>query len=301
MMFLPEDYATDESGSGGGEKKRPHRVTTPPVAGDLGDGEYLEYGVGGTGFADKYPMLFVSEGEFGVRCSVILLNLVLNEGNQDQTRSLTIRENSSISSLLFYLRICSESFADVRSSIAQSLLPTPPSHLTNIKPLSTTTWPPARVEGFQMERFRPNVVVEGVGEAWSEDGWKEVGVYPASVEEENESGEELDAVDEATRDDELASATDNNRLSRGNFILTSRCGRCQLPNVDPSTGIPDPAVPYKVIAKYRRVDPEIKYTPCFGVNGMPVRAEGEVRVGDRVEVMRWNDWGKLEVETKKKD
>ncbi len=31
----------------------------------------------------------------------------------------------------------------------------------------------------------------------------------------------------------------------------------QLPNVDPDTGIADPALPYKVIAKYRRVDPEV--------------------------------------------
>jgi hypothetical protein len=44
---------------------------------------------------------------------------------------------------------------------------------------------------------------------------------------------------------------------KGTLVCTSRCGRCQLPNVCPETAEPDKVVPFKVISKYRRVDPAV--------------------------------------------
>lgn len=42
------------------------------------------------------------------------------------------------------------------------------------------------------------------------------------------------------------------------------------------------------MAKFRNVDPSDPYTPCFGVNGVPVGEDGcgILRVGDRVRVTR---------------
>ena len=59
----------------------------------------------------------------------------------------------------------------------------------------------------------------------------------------------------------------------------------QLPNVDPQTGVRDPAVPYKVLMKFRTgIDPANMNKPCFGCNGV-VDGSGIVRVGDGVRVV----------------
>lgn len=60
----------------------------------------------------------------------------------------------------------------------------------------------------------------------------------------------------------------------------------QLPNVAPETGVRDKAVPYKVLMKFRtNIDPENKWKPCFGCNGVPL-GYGEIRVGDQVGVRK---------------
>jgi uncharacterized protein YcbX len=61
----------------------------------------------------------------------------------------------------------------------------------------------------------------------------------------------------------------------------------KLPNVDPTTGVRDAAVPFKPLIKTRRgLAPEVPGGACFGVNAVP-RKEGVVRVGDVVTVMSW--------------
>lgn len=87
------------------------------------------------------------------------------------------------------------------------------------------------------------------------------------------------------------------------ILLVSKCQRClvselllfpvsgshsffKLPNVHPETGMRDPAVPYKILMKFRtNVDARNKYKPCLGCNGVP-SGNGEVRVGDAVLVRR---------------
>lgn len=65
------------------------------------------------------------------------------------------------------------------------------------------------------------------------------------------------------------------------------------------------------MAKFRNVDPADPYTPCFGVNGVPVvdfeerelelEQEGWIRVGDRVRVTRVLSVKELELVMKGKE
>ncbi|KIP10154.1 hypothetical protein PHLGIDRAFT_66205 [Phlebiopsis gigantea 11061_1 CR5-6] len=115
-------------------------------------------------------------------------------------------------------------------------------------------------EKVPIERFRPNIVVKGAGVPFAEDTWQRITIHAG-----------------ANRD------VDESRT----ITLVSRCARCLLPNVDPSTGIRDAAVPYKVIMKFRTgVDPSNANKPCFGSNGVP-GGNGVVRVGDHIAIRGW--------------
>ena len=96
-----------------------------------------------------------------------------------------------------------------------------------------------KLEG--VTRFRPNIVVKGVDQAYDEDGWKEIEVG-----------------------------------SVGKIYCVARMPRCQLPkcpspaphsdcSVNPATGVKDLNQPYKTMTKYRRIDPGAKYHPCLGM------------------------------------
>ncbi|KIY73375.1 hypothetical protein CYLTODRAFT_417060 [Cylindrobasidium torrendii FP15055 ss-10] len=109
-------------------------------------------------------------------------------------------------------------------------------------------------ERLVVERFRPNVVLQGAG-PFAEDLWEEINIGETSTE-------------------------------RQDFILVSKCARCLLPNVNPDDGTRDKAVPYKPLLKIRvGVDAANKRKPCLGCNGIPLGC-GELRVGDRVSVRR---------------
>ncbi|KAK4698283.1 hypothetical protein P7C70_g7998, partial [Phenoliferia sp. Uapishka_3] len=78
-------------------------------------------------------------------------------------------------------------------------------------------------ESLEIERWRGNVVVEGVGEPWEEDSW-------AEIQFERPGGERVE------------------------WFISSRCARCissQLPNVDPASGIRDKVVPDKLLRPSR--------------------------------------------------
>jgi len=112
--------------------------------------------------------------------------------------------------------------------------------------------------GISIERFRPNIVVQGAG-PWAEDDWTEIAI---------------------------GSTKEAAKLSPS-ISLVSKCQRCLLPNVSPETGVRDKAVPYKVLMKHRiGVDPLAKMKPCVGVNGVP-SASGVLNVGDWVEVRHY--------------
>ncbi|KAF6525488.1 hypothetical protein HZS61_011283 [Fusarium oxysporum f. sp. conglutinans] len=102
-----------------------------------------------------------------------------------------------------------------------------------------------------IERFRPNIIIRGGGEPWTEDSWKALRIN------EGEGSLDLDVV--------------------------SRCLRCQVPNVDPETADKHPRQPWNQLVKYRRIDPGLKFKPSFGMLCVP-RTEGLVTVGMKFNV-----------------
>lgn len=108
-----------------------------------------------------------------------------------------------------------------------------------------------------VERFRPNIVFSGAKEPFDEDSWEEISVHDSESDQ-----------------------------SKGRIVLVSRCTRCLLPNVDPSSGIADKAVPFKIISKYRRVDIRDKYSPCVGVNAVSLLESFPISVGDTVTISK---------------
>ena len=96
-----------------------------------------------------------------------------------------------------------------------------------------------------MRRFRPNLVVSG-GAPFAEDDWRRVRIGPVE------------------------------------FEGVENCQRCELPTVDPDTGVPDPRrEPMRTLARYRRRSTGGVF---IGQNLVP-RGSGTVRVGDRVVVL----------------
>jgi uncharacterized protein YcbX len=94
-----------------------------------------------------------------------------------------------------------------------------------------------------MNRFRPNLVVRG-GEAFAEDGWREIRVGEAVLQ------------------------------------AAKPCGRCQVTTTDQATGEVTGSEPLATLGTFRS-HPE--FGACFGVNFVTVKP-GAVRVGDTVEV-----------------
>ena len=96
-----------------------------------------------------------------------------------------------------------------------------------------------------MRRFRPNLVVGGSA-SFAEDGWRRI------------------------------------RIGSVEFEGVENCERCELPTVDPDTGVPDPRrEPMRTLARYRR---RASGGVFLGQNLVP-RSAGTVRVGDRVVVL----------------
>ncbi|KAF9178930.1 hypothetical protein BGZ49_005248 [Haplosporangium sp. Z 27] len=98
--------------------------------------------------------------------------------------------------------------------------------------------------------FRPNFVVSGVTKPFEEDTWCIV---------------------------EIRGVT---------YYFTCRCTRCDMPNVDPVTGIKDKLQPQKTLQSVRRVDKgkKAKFFACVGINVVPNTYSGLVRVGDVLDV-----------------
>lgn len=71
--------------------------------------------------------------------------------------------------------------------------------------------------------------------------------------------------------------------------MSCRTIRCKLPNVDPATGIRDRNEPENTMKKYRIIDGgSIK--PCLGMQVTPlVKEQGEIKVGDEVEVLAYGE------------
>ncbi|KAL4945665.1 hypothetical protein BDV06DRAFT_16587 [Aspergillus oleicola] len=125
-----------------------------------------------------------------------------------------------------------------------------------------------------IERFRPNIIIRGTGEGWVEDSWKTVRI----------SEFESEPLDTSTSASSLENGRSDSSSPGVTYDIVARCGRCQVPNVDPETAEKHKTQPWDTMMAYRRVDEGLKYKPCFGMLGVP-RGEGEIRVGMRFEVL----------------
>ncbi|KAL4973855.1 hypothetical protein BDW66DRAFT_97563 [Aspergillus desertorum] len=130
-------------------------------------------------------------------------------------------------------------------------------------------------EEITIERFRPNIIIRGHrGDAWAEDSWKTVRIG-TSITHAGFSNEKSVAGAGLEQEEEEEGLT---------YDIVARCGRCQVPNVDPETAQKHKTQPWDTMMSYRRVDEGLKYKPCFGMLGVP-RSEGEIRVGMKFEVL----------------
>ena len=98
-----------------------------------------------------------------------------------------------------------------------------------------------------MNRFRPNIVVDGDEEAWAEDTWKQIKIGDVVLD------------------------------------LVKPCTRCVTTTIDQVSGLKMGAEPLKTLKKRRlSKDPEIKGV-LFGWNAVP-RTLGRIGVGDDVSI-----------------
>jgi uncharacterized protein YcbX len=109
-----------------------------------------------------------------------------------------------------------------------------------------------------MNRFRPNVVVQGSG-PFEEDKWKRL------------------------------------QIGEMRFRVVKPCARCQIPTIDQATGEFDGKEPSRTLATFRKahqVHPE-KYEAygqppnavLFGENLIPENPGGTLRIGDEVKIL----------------
>lgn len=98
-----------------------------------------------------------------------------------------------------------------------------------------------------MERFRPNLVIEGDLEPWSEDNWHQF------------------------------------RIGDFTFRSTKPCGRCQVVTIDPATAERG-AEPLKTLAGFRQKGHKILFglNACLDLDSAP--ESGMLRVGDGLEI-----------------
>jgi uncharacterized protein YcbX len=119
-------------------------------------------------------------------------------------------------------------------------------------------------EPIVMNRFRPNLVVEGA-DAWAEDAW-----LGRRLRIGKTAGETAGATARQT-----AATTAGQTV----FRAVKPCDRCVLTTVDPETGEKG-RQPLRILGKYRRFPEGL----LFGVNLIPDNT-GIIRVGDPVDVI----------------
>lgn len=99
-----------------------------------------------------------------------------------------------------------------------------------------------------MERFRPNIVVSGVG-PFAEDSWKRI------------------------------------KIGRNEMHVVKPCGRCVMTTVDQGSGEPSGAEPLKTLAQFRTSVRGGKRKILFGQNLISEKSKGTVSVGDGLKVI----------------
>lgn len=114
-------------------------------------------------------------------------------------------------------------------------------------------------ESMDIRKFRPNIIVNGATDIWEEDYWGEL------------------TIGGKTR-----------------IECEHNCARCKSINIDYATGKPglgETGMMLKKLNSDRRVDPGTKWSPVFGRYCFlhPDSDAQVIKVGDEVEVSRWNE------------
>ncbi|GAB7348259.1 hypothetical protein MBLNU459_g6249t1 [Dothideomycetes sp. NU459] len=131
-----------------------------------------------------------------------------------------------------------------------------PLHILNIASVQklASMIPRAPLPKLSALRFRANIYITGPA-PYTEDDWKEI------------------------------------RIADTRYHVSCRTTRCELPNVDPDTGIADRQEPLRTLKKERgNVDVGASPHPCLGMQMVPLLKDaGEaerIRVGDEIEVVK---------------
>ncbi|KAL8663312.1 MAG: hypothetical protein Q9202_003948 [Teloschistes flavicans] len=129
-------------------------------------------------------------------------------------------------------------------------------------------------------KFRPNLVLEGAGEAYEEDFWGAISILPT---DRNASF--------SSRTEDARSVKDHQETL--DISLTQNCLRCQSLDIDYSTGTffkSDEGTVLKKMMRDRRVDMGNKWSPVFGRYGfIDGRDNCQVNVGDEVIIRKRNE------------
>jgi uncharacterized protein len=104
------------------------------------------------------------------------------------------------------------------------------------------------VKKIPMNRFRPNFVVTG-SDSFAEDNWKKI------------------------------------RIGNTIFHLVKPCARCIVTTIDQKTGVSDRREPLKTLSEYRTPKRSVKKKILFGQNLIAENMDGEIKIGDEVEVL----------------
>lgn len=110
-----------------------------------------------------------------------------------------------------------------------------------------------------INRYRPNILLttadteseSGSLVGFEEDRWKHLEFFPISNQNEP-----------------IPFGREAEGKGQGVFCL-ARCGRCGVPGIDLNTGVRDGILPARVLQRYRTIDPNQPYSPCFGVLSTP--------------------------------
>lgn len=99
-----------------------------------------------------------------------------------------------------------------------------------------------------MVNFRPTIAISGATEPYEEDTWKKITIA-------------------------------------GHVIhVVKRCTRCQIPNIDPATGLMSKE-PLRLLQRYRCVDKGMPFSSCLSMLGIHQETGWLISVGDLVEVL----------------
>lgn len=103
------------------------------------------------------------------------------------------------------------------------------------------------VPGLAMNRFRPNIVIDGIQESWQEDTWHLI------------------------------------RINGVEYEIAWPCTRCRTINVDQETGIVDDFNYMELLQQYHAING----ASVFGQNAIHREEDDPVSVGDQVEVLEY--------------